>query len=65
MPEIGTCIVCGRRFAMFRLVTSGHNVIVHHNIETGIRCPGAGVPAVDGSVTYQVTGYAIRRQDAD
>lgn len=65
MPEIGTCTVCGRRFAMFRLATAGHNVIMHHNIETGRRCPGAGLPPVDGSVFYQVTGYAIRRRDPD
>jgi hypothetical protein len=62
MTEIGTCPVCGQRFATFRLVRSGARVLFHHNDERMTRCEGAGQPPVDGSVAYQVTGRRITRE---
>src|SRR3978361_730264 len=44
MPEIGTCPVCGRRFATFRLLTTGTLVLLHHNNEPKTPCEGARGP---------------------
>lgn len=62
MTEIGTCAVCGRRFATFRLIRNGERVIFHHNDARMTRCEGAGKPPVPGSVHYQTTGRRIDRE---
>jgi hypothetical protein len=54
--------VCGQRFATFRLVRGGTRVLFHHNDERMTRCAGAGEPAVEGSLSYQVTGRRISRE---
>jgi hypothetical protein len=61
VTEIGTCAVCGRRFATFRLIRNGERVIFHHNDARMTRCDGAGKAPVPGSVHYQTTGRRIER----
>jgi hypothetical protein len=61
MTEIGTCPVCGRRYAVFHLATSGELALLHHNDRPQSRCAGAGGPPVAGSVSYQVAGRRIER----
>ncbi len=61
MTDVGTCPVCGRRFTVFSLATSGELVLLHHNDRPKARCPGAGGPPVPGSVSYQVAGRRVER----
>jgi hypothetical protein len=61
VTEIGTCSECGHRFACIRLAASGALVVMHHNDRPKQRCPGAGSPPIEGSLTYQVAGRAITR----
>jgi hypothetical protein len=56
---VGTCRVCGSRFACFDLATSHVLVLMHHNSSPKTRCDGAGAPPIEGSVMYWVPGRPI------
>jgi hypothetical protein len=38
---------------------------MHHNDRPKERCPGAGSPPVEGSLSYQIAGRAIARDVPD
>jgi hypothetical protein len=65
LTYVGTCPVCGHRFACIDLATSYRTVLMHHNMAPKTRCPGAGEPPVAGSVRYQVPGRPIVHDAGD
>lgn len=59
VTHVGTCSVCGRRFACVKPLRTTAVVVRDHNDAPFTRCLGAGAPPVDGTITCHVAGRRI------